>query len=143
MKTGRNIQQALFLSSLRKQMDHMSSSMRKGRLEESAQTYLNEGCSPDEAMELLTIDGYNPEMVKACLSKVASFNSGVSWNEEPEDKTPKWGFEVDDAYGRTVSNFDLDITITAGTESEALEKVAQLLGSGDDQKRDAIKVFRL
>ena len=117
-------------------MDRMSSSMRKGKLEETAQTYLEEGCSPEEVQELLTIDGYNSEMVKACLAKVASF-------EEPESKIPKWGFEVDDAYGRTVSNFDLDVTITAATEKEAFEKVAKLLGSGDDQKRDAIKVFKL
>jgi len=136
MKTGRNIQRDMFLSSLRQQMDHMSSSMRKGKLEEAAQTYLDEGCSPEEAQELLTIDGYNREMVKACLARVASV-------EEPETKMPQWGFEVEDAYGRTVSNFDVDVTITAATEKEAFEKVSCLLGVDDNRKKDAIRVFRL
>ena len=126
----------MFLSSLRKQMDRMSSSMRRGRLEEAAQNYLDEGCGPGEVQELLDIDGYNPQMIRACLSKLASF-------EEPDSKMPKWGFEFEDGYGRTISNFDLDVTITADSEKEALEKVGHLLSPEDNRKRETLKVFRI
>jgi len=138
MKTGRNIQRDIFLKSLREQMDKMSSSMRKGDLEEAAENYLREGCSTEEAAELLAIDGFDGDVAKSCLDKLAASHEVI------DDSIPQWGFEVEDTYGRTITNSDLDITITAATEREALKKAEDILFSEPDSKPDgSVKVFRL
>lgn len=138
MKTGRNIQRDIFLSSLRKQMDKMSSSMRKGDLEEAADGYLKEGCTSEEAVELLTIDGFDTDMARSCLERLASKS------EVLDDDAPQWGFEVEDAYGRTINNFDLDMTITASNEKDAMKKAEELLFSEPDSKPNgSVKVYRL
>jgi len=130
MKTGRNIQRAMFASSLREQMDKMveAHGQRKSELVKRAEEYLNQGLSHSETEELLGVDGFNSDMVRSCMDRIAE-NSEIS-----EDEEPGWGFEIEDTSGNILSHADLGMVVTAANESEAMIKIEALLAEEDDQK---------
>ena len=125
MKTGRNIQRDIFLSSLRDQLDKMSEDYRKDDLCKVAGEYASQGMSELEVEELLVLDGFDTDLIHAYLTRTAD-------NDDEE-----WGFELEDEFGRVTSNFDIDITITASSASEAEHKIGDLV----DGK--VVKIYRL
>jgi hypothetical protein len=99
----------------------------KGMLIEKAEDYLSRGCSRDETEELLSIDGFDPDMISAYLTSFAS-------SEPAESETgSSWGFEVKGSCGDKVTHEDLDIEIRASTKEEATIKLQAIM----DKEKDA------
>jgi hypothetical protein len=135
MKTGRTIQRGMFEESVDRQMDVIAHLATKNELSKAAEEYLSQGMNPDETVELLSIDGYDSSMSKACVAMILG-GMGKTANEVPE-----WGFEAEDAKGKIHTNFDQDLVITAKSESEALKKAKAIVEDRDLDK--VTRVFRL
>lgn len=117
--TGRDIQTSIFLKSLRKEMDKMASSLRKGEMIKEAFNYLEDGCDPSEVEELLIIDGFDRDLVHSYFKKTLR-SSVVEGNV-------RWGFDIEDVYGKIVTHEDLGLEIHAFDESEALGKAEEMV----------------
>lgn len=124
-QSGRSIQSTLFIGSLMKEMGKLAEN--KGRLIEKADEYLSRGCSQDETEELLSIDGFDQDMISAYLT---SFSS----TEPMESETGSlWGFEVKGSCGDKVTHEDLDIEIRASSKEDAKIKLQAIM----DKEKDA------
>ena len=135
MKTGLNVQRALFLSNLREELDKASKAVRKDELVVTAQQYLDEGFTHSETTELLMADGFDADMAESCMASVSRSN------EVPEQGEPKWGFEIEDSYGRLISSHDMGISLTAASEDEAWEKAEAAIPDGNLES--LTRVFRI
>ena len=99
----------------------------KGRLVANAEEYLSRGCSRDETEELLSIDGFDNDMISAYLTSSASV-------EPVETETGRvWGFEVKGSCGDKVTHEDLGMEIRAATKEEATIKLQAIM----DKEKDA------
>ena len=130
--TSRTVQRAMFLDNLREQLDKMAVSCRKDELVKSAREYVSDGCSEVEVEELLVIDGFDRDMVKACVTGLF-----LEASESPSSSM-QWGFDVEDSYGRITSHADLGIEITASTEQEATDKVSDIVSKSDDDASERV-----
>jgi hypothetical protein len=127
----------MFFSNLHAQMDKMAGKLHKSELFKAAKAYLGQGFSATEAEELLTMDGYDPDLIQSCIVSLASDKA------EPATGEHEWGFEVEDSYGRVSSSFDLGITIRAKNETEAMTKTEKILSGEESKPSGTITVFRL
>ena len=125
--TGNELQRADFLSTLRGKLDKIANVHSK--IYSLANDYIAQGFDPSEVEELLTIDGFDKVAVKACLDSI---------DESPEivvtGSGKKFGFTVEDVYGRITTNAELNITIFASNEEEALEKAEEFISKADAEK---------
>ena len=115
----KQIQTSMFFGNLRKEMDKMAQKCHKDDLVKNAKSYIGMGLSKNETEELLKLDGYDSEMVHSLMCS-ASFSEDFA-----EDLSQKWGFDLEDIYGRIYSNSDFGITISASTEKEACDKAEE------------------
>jgi len=93
-------------------------------LVKAASAYIGDGCSVKETKELLSIDGYEQEIVDHYFSKRASKADGIMW-----------GFDVEDSYGKILTSEDLGIEICASDEKQAFaraEEMVKLAGCDSD-----------
>jgi hypothetical protein len=135
MKTGLNVQRALFLSELRGELEKTAKDVRKDELVLTAERYLEEGFSAPETTELLVADGFDVDMAESCMES-------ISTSPEPiVNEGNNWGFEVEDSYGRITSNRDLGITITASSEEEAWAQAEASLSN--NSLENLVQVFRV
>lgn len=128
--TGNDIQSSIFLKSLRQQMDKMASSLRKDELVKTASSYMNDGCSEKEAEELLILDGFDKELVQSYLSKLSA--------TQHDENDIRWGFDLEDSYGKILTHEDLGIEVFAADEKDAMVKAEQMVrqaGSDPDFER--------
>ena len=118
--SNRQVQSAIFIGTLRGEMDKMAQNSRKNEMVKSAHEYIKTGMSKKETEELLKLDGFDPIMVRA-------FIENGNFSEEFEnDMSPRWGFDIEDARGRIYSsNEDFGIVITAKSEQEARTKAEE------------------
>jgi len=128
--TAREFQRSLFLANLRSQLDKVADAHIQ--VLSAARDYVQQGLSEPEVRELLQIDGFDCELIGACMQRLAS---------EPEAYREQWGFELEDAYGRIVSHDDLKISLEASSEADAMAKVEQLVVEGEADR--VIRVFRI
>jgi hypothetical protein len=138
MKTGRSFQRAIFVDSLRSQLDKAAQVYRKDELVAKAESYLNgsDGLMDDEVIELLVADGFDPVMASSCVSELSKQASDFSDGET-------WGFEMEDSYGCVLSSHDLGLTVQASSREEAWEKAEKIIvseGRGLDRLTNVFKV---
>jgi len=134
--TGNEIQRTDFLSSLREKLGKIASVHSK--VYSSAQEYLSQGFSRPETEELLSIDGYDPDLVKTCMASLDSVEHAPSSGK-------RWGFTVEDFYGRIASHVELNATIFAESEDEAMEKAEEFVSNADAEEgmERIVDVFEL
>lgn len=128
--SGRSVQSSLFMASLHKEMDFLKSN--KNRVVEAAKQYLEEGCTTEEAKELLGIDGYPPEFIPAAIRM-------ASQEDYTTNNLLKWGFNAEDSYGRIITHDDLNVEIKAASKEEAWRKTEELI----DSDGDVLEVFQV
>ena len=141
MKTGRKVQQAMFLENLWKEMDRLSSSDPRSMVKTAAQ-YLSDGYGHGEVVELLVADGFDMYMSKSCVQKLAEGNGS---EEMSESDGPEWGFEAEDNQrGDVVSNFDVGChMVKAAKEEIAWEKAQTFLDENCSAQYSVTRVIRL
>ena len=68
------------------------------------------------------------------IDRVASTSSGK-----------RWGFNVEDFYGRIISHAELNTTIFAANEKDALEKAEEFIATADSEQgmERIVDVFEL
>jgi hypothetical protein len=129
-QTGRSVQTSLFIGSLMKEMSKLAEG--RGMLVARAEEYLSRGCSRDETEELLSIDGFDKDLIASYLSSTAS--------SEPQDNEgePVWGFELKGSCGDRVTHEDLDIEIRASTKADAVKRIQEVIDTEKDAGLDSI-----
>ena len=127
--TPREFQRGLFLSSIREELGKIADAHSK--VITAARAYAADGMDELEVRELLTIDGYNVQVIDGCMERLAA---------QPVSNTA-WGFELEDAYGRLVSNADMQIHLEAASEDEAIAQAEQIVAEGDADR--VVRVFRI
>jgi len=134
--TGNEIQRTDFLSNLRNELDKIANTHTK--IYKLANEYLSQGFDPAEVEELLSID-FNAEAVKNCLesidpNEVVTASSGK-----------RYGFQIEDIYGRIISHAELNKVIYASSLEEAQEQAEEILISEDEEKgmERVVDVFEL
>jgi hypothetical protein len=115
MRTSIKNQRAMFLESLWRQMDRISSSSGNGVVFKAA-GYLAEGYEGSEVVELLVSEGFDPIGAKSCVAMAMD-----------EHKVSKWGFEAEDQRGDVANNFDLGMDGVAGDDEDGATEEAQVL----------------
>ena len=120
MRTGVKVQRAMFLESLWRQMDKISSAASDQNIAKVADTYLAEGYEEHEVIELLVDDGFDPVLAKSCVGMVVE--------AVVDDQQPKWGFEVEDlARGDIYNNFDIGMDGSTGNDEATAMEDAQVI----------------
>ena len=138
--TARSVQSAIFIGSLRKELDKLES--QRSRMVEAANAYLNEGCSSDEVKELLIIDGYNASSVTSYVKELEEGDKGTKRQaSKASSGIPKWGFSLEDSYGRIITSSDLKVDIEASTEEEAWARTEKFLSDTDNDPSQLIDVY--
>jgi len=125
--TGNEIQRTLFLSSLRQELNKIADIHTK--IVSSAREYLSQGMNVEETKELLMIDGFDSELIKSCMNQ---FSHSIDPANIITGK--RWGFDVEDTYGRITTSADLGKVITAASEDEAWEKAEEFITTEDSDK---------
>ena len=131
--SGRSVQSSIFMASLHKEMDALKND--KGRTIEAARQYLDEGCTSQEAKELLAIDGHPAEFIPAAIRMASQENH----DHDREGSLQKWGFNAEDSYGRIVTHADMNVEIQASSKDEAWQKTEELV----DSDGAVLEVFRI
>ena len=136
MRTGRKAQQALFLESLWREMDKLSTASSAKDIYRTAASYSAEGYGPGEIIELLVADGHDPSMAKSCVAKLSSDDA------EDDGEGSEWGFEAEDqTRGDVVGNHDVRCaSISAPNEKTAWERAQAFL---DENCSDTYAVTRV
>jgi hypothetical protein len=126
--TAREIQRHLFIENLHKQMDAAQSkvSSSQARVVRLASGYMDDGCSPEEIVELLYIDGVSSDIARECI---ASLSAGTSSDKESDCE---WDFLFEDANGRIYRGSSIGMTVTAASKEEAMKKAADLVAPNQD-----------
>ena len=125
--TPREFQRGIFLASLRQQLNKVADAHSK--IITAARDYSRDGLDENEVRELLLIDGYNPEVVTAAMERLA----------EEGDAGERWGFELADAVGRTLTHEDL--SVEASSEDEMRSLAEQMIAEGSADR--IIRIFRI
>jgi len=135
--SGRNVQSSLFIKSLRKEMDKMSSSLHKDELVVKASEYFSDGCSAGEVEELLTIDGFNSELVHSCVHEMTI--------ESLDKNIIPWGVDLEDNQGNIISHEDLNIEVLARDEKTARTRAEDLVkeAGGEANFKKIVSVYPL
>jgi hypothetical protein len=120
--TGNEIQRTVFLSTLRDKLSKIADVHAK--IYATANNYMSQGMNEMEVEELLLIDGYHPDLIKTCMASLGS-------EEHIAVAGKRWGFNVEDFYGRIVSHAELNANITAESEEEAWEKAEEFIANAD------------
>ena len=120
--TSLDIQRNLFLGSLRlalTKIDDIQSNLMR-----QASEYLDQGMDCLEAQELLVLDGYDKDLAKAAVHKVAE--NGL---EEKTEDGKQFGANFENNQGQIFSHADLGIVITATNHDEAVEKAEEIVAN--------------
>lgn len=135
--TAREIQRHLFIGSLHREMDRMEAraSTRNASLAAAAEGYLRDGCSRDEAVELLILDGFPADLAR---NQVGTLLTREASAQPEEERGTDWDFYFEDSLGRRCRGSQFGLTVTANSKEEAMEKAAQLVASGDDSKEKVV-----
>jgi len=89
------------------------------RLITIARSYVNDGLNDGECIELLMIDGLSRESAE-------NYVSLASCEQEENSEQFEYSFQFEDDYGRIWSSYDINRTVRASNESEAMRKVQEL-----------------
>jgi hypothetical protein len=123
--TTRDIQRATFIeslsTSLRKQAHEALADQQKFLA--LATSYMGDGLEEGECVELLMIDGLSRESAESYTSRVLSEEE----EKEAVNELDEYSFQFEDEYGKIWSSYDIDETIRATNEHEAIEKADELL----------------
>jgi len=123
--TNRDIQRVSFVESLHASLQKQSSKVLEDheRLTTIDKSYVEDGLNESESIELLMIDGLSREAAENYIS-LASCE-----HEESKDLF-EYSFQFEDDYGRIWSSYDINKTVRASNDEEAL-KMAQELSDPD------------
>ena len=121
--TNRDIQRVTFIESLhasfKKQAEKAIDEQEK--FSKIASSYLRDGLTESECIELLVIDGLSREASESYVSMVIN-------NEEKEiDGLHEYSFQFEDSYGRVWSSFDINQTVKASNDDDAWTKAEELI----------------
>ena len=132
---GWQFQRRLFIDSLYKEMDKAAASaqLRNGRLTQAANEYvLEDGLQEDVAVDLLIIDGYDPEQARQCVHALTPDTMTAA---DSSVVTHKFNYVFEDHRGRLFSGRELDNIIEASTKEEAEISITETLASFDPPVR--------
>jgi len=132
--TNRDIQRVSFVESLHESLQKQSSKTlaNHDKFTTLAKSYVSDGLSESESIELLMIDG---------LSREASENyvSLAQYDFEDEDYMHEYSFQFEDDYGRIWSSYDINKTVKASNDNEAMTKAQDI--SDPDQDIYAARII--
>jgi len=133
---GWQFQRRLFIDSLYKEMDKAAASaqLRNGRLTQAANEYvLEDGLQEDVAVDLLIIDGYDPEQARQCVHALTPDTMTAA---DSSVVTPPSSIMSLKIIGRRLfSGRELDNIIEASTKEEAEISITETLASFDPPVR--------
>tara|TARA_R110000824_G_scaffold12226_7_gene53580 strand:- start:12518 stop:12943 length:426 start_codon:yes stop_codon:yes gene_type:complete len=136
--TGIDFQRAAFVdslhSSLRQQADSALKFQDKILIE--AQTYLEDGLTSEESVELLMIEQGLAREAAVSYINMSSDNSIDSEGEA-------YSFQFSDDYGKVWSSHDIGKVIYASSEGEAWDKAEQSLLASDIETDSVLSVNRV
>jgi hypothetical protein len=136
--TAREVQRQLFIGSLHREMDRMETraATRNAGLAQKASEYLADGCSLDEVVELLILDGYPSDLAR---SQVGAELSVRCASLEAEEEETLWDFTFEDARGHLYTGSQFGLAVTADSKESAMQKAGALLEEeGSDSKETVI-----
>ena len=89
------------------------------RLITIAKSYVNDGLNESESIELLMIDGISREAAENYISL-------ATCEEEDSNDTFEYSFQFEDDYGRIWSSYDINKTVRASSDAEAIKKAQEV-----------------
>jgi len=132
--TNRDVQRVSFVESLHATLQKQSAKTLADhdKFITLAKSYVDDGLNESESVELLMIDG---------LSREASENyvSLAHYDANEEDCLHEYSFQFEDDYGRIWSSYDINKTVKASNDSEAMTKAQDV--SDPDQDIYTAKVI--
>jgi len=119
--TSRDAQRVSFVESLHSslQKQTVKAMSEHNRLITLAKSYIEDGLSESESIELLMIDGLNRDASESYISLAMC-------EKEDEGELSEYSFQFEDDYGRIWSSYDLNKTVRASSNEEALQKISDL-----------------
>lgn len=120
--TSRDVQRVSFVESLHSNLQKQSARVLKDheRLVTLAKSYVEDGLNESESIELLMIDGLSRESAENYISLA------MCENEESSNDQFEYSFQFEDDYGRIWSSYDINKTVRAATDEEAIKKAQDL-----------------
>ena len=118
--TNRDIQRVSFVESLHASLQKQSARVLEDheRLTTIARAYVEDGLNESESIELLMIDGLSRESAENYISLASC--------EDYSDGEHEYSFQFEDDYDRIWSSYDINKTVRASNESEAMKKAQEL-----------------
>ena len=139
--TPREIQRHLFIGSLHREMDKLEAKRANASqaLLRDAGVHLDDGCSEDETVDMLVLDGVSPKLAR---NRVAEALRGRKIAALPTAKgaTQRWNFVFEDASGRIWSGSEFGLHVTAATREEAMQKAEELIAPDSDSLETVVDV---
>jgi hypothetical protein len=122
--TNLDVQRVAFVESLHASLQKQTQETVREheRLISLASSYVNDGLSESESIELLMIDGLGREAAENYVSLAACESS----MDEEENSLPEYIFQFEDESGKIWSSYDINKTIRAASKEEALEKISEI-----------------
>ena len=121
VETFRDTQKVIFIEKLRNSLKRQEAKAlgEYKKLRKLAASYINDGLSEKECVELLMIDGLTREASESYTS--------MAMSKKNEDAANEYSFRFEDAYGKVWSSYDIGKVIFASSEKEAWEKAGEFL----------------
>ena len=119
--TNRDMQRVSFVESLHASLQKTSAKVLEDhdRLITIAKSYVQDGLSDSESIELLMIDGLSREASEDYVSLASCENAET-------DGLYEYSFQFEDDYGRVWSSYDINRTVRASNDDEAMRKAQEL-----------------
>ena len=120
-ETFGDTQKAIFIENLRKNLKRQDAKCLSdyNRFKKLASSYLSDGLSESECIELLMIDGLSREASESYTSLVMANNQ--------TNKSDEYSFRFEDVYGKVWSSYDIGKVIKASSVNDARAKAEEFL----------------
>jgi len=124
--TGIDVQRADFVENLYKQIRKQTEVViaKHDKLCRLAASYLTDGCTPSECIELLILDG---KITREAAHGYIAMAQSEGLIADSSDGLGEYSFKFEDANGQIWSSYDIGKTVHASSQTEASEKAEEIV----------------
>lgn len=137
--TSRDIQRVTFVENFHKLLKKQEVKLAKehAKFSKIAASYLLDGLTESECVELLMVDGISREAAEG-YTAMAQANGGVEEGDPSE-----YSFQFEDSNGEVFSSYDIGKTIHALSEDEAWLKAQKILSQSNMGADKILSISRI
>jgi len=135
-QTNRDMQRVTFVESLHNSLRKQAAKAAEdsAKFVTFATSYIDDGLSESECVELLMIDGLSREAAESYTMMAVSDKE----SQQENDGLDSYSFQFEDVYGKVWSSYDIGKIVRASDENEAWAKAEESIDEATEIEADQV-----